>query len=712
MISTGDESEDIRKLLASHKLLVDTCFLMNQNLDKFLNEFREIFAINKIMIPLRVVQELQRIVNLNDYRLDAVTRALKSVQLSISEGIVEIRNEKSDEKAKVADHVIVRVVLQHIVQHNMLVLTQDNGLMRDLFNIRKSESFSVSRSLVIVRLHMKTGKPQVIRKTRAHSINNNDHSSDTNNYKSNSSKLNRSVKPYENPFEIKGSVEPNIDALVFVNEQLDVGSFVYVNRSERIRLVSRFAAGGEGTVFETDYKGLVCKIYHAEKLDVGKQKKIELMVTRVMPDSAICWPISSLYDSSGVFRGFLMSRATGKPLGHGLFMPYVWSKEYPKWDRKMSVQLALAIVNKIRLLHSAGVLLGDINPLNILVENQNTAYFVDCDSYQVEGFPCPVGSVNFVASEIQGQDFRKFLRTEQHELFAVATLLFMILIPGKTPYSHQGGTDGCENIKKRHFPYPLSGVKRSKDVPGGAWRFCWSHLNRPLKESFFQSFHVDYKDLPRVSLDDWTQHLKEYYRILSQANLVFTGPAPRIGFDLSILPHNFRYLEGSVPPSNDRTDLQNEVMRNIGKMSNAYHQHQGYVGFGSISNMSKNFMRSTQASSVVVNQVASGTSKNNVKSKYFGGPCFVATAVFQNEQHPAVQKLRLFREVILRKSRIGCIFIELYNTVGPFGANLVRSLPWSRMVLMPLFKLLGLWLFDFSMFWRARIEAPDQMRGQ
>jgi len=91
------------------------------------------------------------------------------------------------------------------------------------------------------------------------------------------------------------------------------------------------------------------------------------------------------------------------------------------------VQLAINILERISYLHRLNVLLGDINPLNILVKDENTIYFVDCDSYQIEGFPCAVGTVDFTAPEIQGVDFRTFLRAPEHELFAVATLLFMML---------------------------------------------------------------------------------------------------------------------------------------------------------------------------------------------------------------------------------------------------------------------------------------------
>lgn len=263
-----------------------------------------------------------------------------------------------------------------------------------------------------------------------------------------------------------------------------------------------------------------------------------------------------------------MPQARGEPLARGLFIPKAWLKKHPDWTRRESVSLALTMLRKIWQLHTINVLLGDINPFNILVVNQQTVYFVDCDSYQVEGFPCPVGSINFVAPEIQGKDFRQFLRTNEHELFAVATLLFMIMVPGKSPYSHQGGTDGADNIRKMHFPYPLK-ARRAENIAMGPWRFCWSHLSLSLKEAFYRSFHRDYCGCPRVKVDEWIMLFEQYRSILNNPSKVFTGPRPQLRrFDLNILPQNYFYLEKSgevVPkplPPDGKTDLilQQECM--------------------------------------------------------------------------------------------------------------------------------------------------------
>lgn len=112
--------------------------------------------------------------------------------------------------------------------------------------------------------------------------------------------------------------------------------------------------------------------------------------------------------------------------------------QFPQWNRMHLVELACTILRKIDKLHQYNVLIGDINPDNILLVDEKTVYFVDTDSYQVGAYPCPVGTDTFTPAARQGMDYSTFLRTKEDELFAVATLLFVILFPGKAPYSAMG----------------------------------------------------------------------------------------------------------------------------------------------------------------------------------------------------------------------------------------------------------------------------------
>ena len=161
--------------------------------------------------------------------------------------------------------------------------------------------------------------------------------------------------------------------------------------------------------------------------------------------------------------------------------------------------------------------MGDINPQNIQVVSPTEVYFVDADSYQIEDFPCPVGTVYFTAPEIQGKEFKGYLRTIGNENFAVATLLFMLMLPGKAPYAHVGGGSPMDNIKEMNFPYPFK--EYTEDTPPGFWRFCWSHLPFKLKEAFYKTFMKgeEYStENTRLGVDKWIELFGEYEYLLSK----------------------------------------------------------------------------------------------------------------------------------------------------------------------------------------------------
>jgi hypothetical protein len=58
--------------------------------------------------------------------------------------------------------------------------------------------------------------------------------------------------------------------------------------------------------------------------------------------------------------------------------------------------------------------------------------------------------------------------------------------------------------------------------------------------------------------------------------------------------------------------------------------------------------------------------------------CFVATAAFQNEDHPTVRALRKFRDERLLMTGAGLHFIRFYYQVGPLLARIFCIAPWLR----------------------------------
>ena len=229
-------------------------------------------------------------------------------------------------------------------------------------------------------------------------------------------------------------------------------------------------------------------------------------------------------NAAGEFVGFLMPRATGITMQTAIFVKPRLEKTFPDWTRRDLVNVtAGTFIDHISYLHNLNIIVGDINPMNLLVTEDSTkVWMVDTDSFQIENFPCPVGTVNFTPTEIQGKNYSEFLRTKDHELFAIATMIFMILFPGKPPYSQQGGGSPAENIKSKNFPYAFfrdnakgSPESSGKAAPRGTWQFIWGNLPLSIREAFFSTFRED----RRTSVNEWTDLLVNYRNRLNRESL-------------------------------------------------------------------------------------------------------------------------------------------------------------------------------------------------
>lgn len=326
--------------------------------------------------------------------------------------------------------------------------------------------------------------------------------------------------PKIKPFSIASYPISEPDIPVAVTSLPRSGDTVLLQSGASIRLGKEINSGGEGTIYETDDKTKVCKIYHANRLTKLKKKKIELMVSRQISRRGICWPSEVINNKEGQFVGYLMPMAKGKTMQSTMFVKPKLEKTFPNWSRLDLVNIAGCLTNHVAFLHNLNIIIGDINPQNFLVTEDSTElWMVDVDSFQIEGFPCPVGTVNFTPAEIQNKNYSEFLRTIDHELFAVATMVFMILLPGKPPYSQQGGGSPSENIKLKNFPYFFykeAGASApdvsGKDAPVGPWQYIWSNLPVPIRRAFFNTFRED----KRTSVKEWTSLLISYRDKLEQ----------------------------------------------------------------------------------------------------------------------------------------------------------------------------------------------------
>lgn len=491
----------------NYKVFIDTCSLLHFAADKFwINAVPLINKTgNKIIIPLRVIDELKKHSqnHKNSKLADKATMAIDNINRLMKADLVEIRGESTD---NFTDNVFQVVFTKFRMSYKLLLITQDFNLATDILNLNKIKS--VKANQVYVKRINQYGFLSNF------SMNQSKESSGTVYKKS----VEENSPDEDEKFALSKSITSIPDVPLKVTSIPNEGDIVIARNPDgeaKIRLEESVSSGGEGTIYKTNTP-YVAKIYKKEKINKRKFEKIKLMISKEFYCDGICWPLAILYNKNNEFTGYLMSEAKGKELQKSLFIKPLLIRNFPNWRKRDTVELCITILDKIRYLHNHNIIMGDINPSNILVTSPSEVYFVDTDSYQIEGFPCPVGTVNYTAPEIQRRNFDTFLRTFGNENFAVATLLFMIMLPGKPPYSQQGGESPIDNIINMDFSYPF-GEQSNKKTPDGPWRFIWSHLPYDIKEAFYHTFRMDgdySADKKRLSVDEWLSKFKYYLQLL------------------------------------------------------------------------------------------------------------------------------------------------------------------------------------------------------
>ena len=343
-------------------------------------------------------------------------------------------------------------------------------------------------------------------------------------------------QPKGQSFVLKSVPERVAIAPIPAAEALNIGSIVTDRHGNKYRLLKREAVSNQSFTYSTDVAGVWVKLFDRQALNTFTEAKVLRMISQPMDCSGICWPKDIVVDRAGCFRGYTLSPFKGKPLHLTVFKRAGIESNFPSWSKLDICDLTSTILSKIRFLHSRNVLLGCINPAAILVDNKNQVYFTDTDNYQIEGFPTTVYNLSFTPPELL--DKKIYLATKENENFAVAQLVFMLMMPGKTPYADGSDTAPKELIRRQNFAYASGRFTGSYVLPG-MWRMMWSHLDS-LRGSFYNVFHRNGKYCrpeDRRNVSYWESAVMHYKECLLQ---------PENRDSLVLYPTRFKREPGEV----------------------------------------------------------------------------------------------------------------------------------------------------------------------
>ena len=276
---------------------------------------------------------------------------------------------------------------------------------------------------------------------------------------------------------------------IVLKRPIDPGSIVFNSQNEAITLVKKEIVNPNSITYSTNIPNLWAKIYNQNALNTFLEEKTKRMISKKVEFKGLCWPTDMLHNADGQFVGSLVPPAKGEPLHLAVFKQAKLQTYFPDWNKKDLCDLTITILRIIQYLHSMNILMGCINPAAIRVVSKDEVYFVDTDNYQVEGFPTLVYNISFTPPELQGR--RLYLCKKENENYAVAVLVFMLMMPGKTPYTVDSDKSAQEAIVEKKFPFSNGTVHGDHAMPG-MWRFMWSHMT-PLKDPFFNTFQKDAK---------------------------------------------------------------------------------------------------------------------------------------------------------------------------------------------------------------------------
>ncbi|MCW5599410.1 MAG: hypothetical protein KIT59_09910, partial [Nitrosomonas sp.] len=202
----------------------------------------------------------------------------------------------------------------------------------------------------------------------------------------------------------------------------------------------KIGKGGEGEIYSLQNDPtLALKVYTTHDR-MAREQKISAMVklNLAKKTTLVAFPISVAKTNDGMFIGFVMRLVSDhKPL-HELYSPGARKTHFPHADYRFLVRTATNVARAVASVHQAGCVIGDINHSSMLISSKAVVALIDADSFQVttpsEQFLCKVGVPEYTPPELQGKSLGGVVRTQNHDAFGLAIVIFQILFMGRHPF--------------------------------------------------------------------------------------------------------------------------------------------------------------------------------------------------------------------------------------------------------------------------------------
>ena len=284
----------------------------------------------------------------------------------------------------------------------------------------------------------------------------------------------------------------------------------------------KIGQGGEGTVFEVqENTSLVIKVYN-EALNSDKSEKL-LYMASIANDELVkfaAWPLDVLFDQSQKICGFVMNKLQAYVPLHSLFSPMERKKLFPDKGYNFLIHVARNLATAFHKIHQLGIIIGDVNEANVLVNPNGMIALIDCDSFQVKNGNryhfCEVGIPRYTAPELlEKGSFNNVVRTINTDSFSLATLIFQLLFLGRAPFTginlSKEEFDEEKAIRTKEFAYSL--LRTHKKLLPAKNSLDFKNLSPGIINLFHESFeNIGTRPAPA----QWAGELDELGRTIIQ----------------------------------------------------------------------------------------------------------------------------------------------------------------------------------------------------
>ena len=293
----------------------------------------------------------------------------------------------------------------------------------------------------------------------------------------------------------------------------------------RLKPHNRLGVGGQGQVFRATLAGVPVAVKLLNEVDLSRIEALRQLPVACASHSTL--PQHQLYrwrrGSKAEPAGYVMPCIDPETsLSAARLFNFEELKLLKRFTWRDAVLAALLLAESVAALHKEGVVVGDLNPENVVFTPAATAkarwraVLLDSDSFQIQTsacqhFYCGVARPLYTAPELVGCDLSQTWRQASSDHFALAVLVYQLLL-------HDHPYDNAINLQEPDLSisdkicrglYP-----HAKVTPAGLQaspaRPAPQEVSSALAEAFQRSFGPDIQFRPSPA--EWVLLLRDLYQ--------------------------------------------------------------------------------------------------------------------------------------------------------------------------------------------------------